>query len=89
MNFDDLTDEQIKAFRLADNKTAELAEWDYDLLNEEIQDILSIDMEEFGFDLFDPDEEHEKYEQATQERVENIENLGLGQFNGEDRKSVV
>lgn len=27
---DDLTDEQIKAFRLADNKVSEKAEWDYD-----------------------------------------------------------
>jgi len=80
---DDLSDEQIRAFRLADNKTAELADWDFDLLNDEIQDILSIDMEEFGFDLFDPDVEHEKYEQQTQERVENIENLAHGQFNGD------
>ena len=37
---DDLTDEQIKAFRLADNKVSEKAEWDFDLLNEEIDDIL-------------------------------------------------
>ena len=29
---DDLTEEQIKAFRLADNKVAEKAEWDMDLL---------------------------------------------------------
>lgn len=35
---DDLSDEQIKAFRLADNKTAELAEWDEDLLGKEMQD---------------------------------------------------
>jgi ParB-like chromosome segregation protein Spo0J len=27
----DLTPEQIKAYRIADNKTAELAEWNYDL----------------------------------------------------------
>lgn len=33
---DDLSDEQIKAFRLADNKTAELAEWDEDLLGKEM-----------------------------------------------------
>ena len=35
---DDLTDEQIKAFRLADNKVSELAEWDKDLLNLELND---------------------------------------------------
>jgi len=46
---DDLTDEQIRAFRLADNKTAELAEWDFELLDEELDLILDIDMEDFGF----------------------------------------
>ena len=34
----DLNEEQIKAFRLADNKTSELAEWDFDLLNEELHE---------------------------------------------------
>lgn len=48
---DDLSEEQIKAFRLADNKTAELAEWDIDLLSEELFDISNIDMAEFGFDF--------------------------------------
>ena len=43
---DDLTPEQIKAFRIADNKTAELSEWDYDLLPVEISDL-----EMAGFDL--------------------------------------
>lgn len=47
---DDLTEDQIKAFRLADNKTAELAEWDYALLDEEIAKLTDIDMSQFGFD---------------------------------------
>ena len=46
---DDLTDEQIKAFRLADNKTAEIAEWDADMLHVELED-LHIDMTQFGFE---------------------------------------
>lgn len=46
---DDLTDEQIKAFRLADNKVSEFAEWDFDLLDEELKDIFDIDMSDFGF----------------------------------------
>ena len=46
---DDLTDEQIKAFRLADNKTGELAEWDFARLKEELEKIQEIDMDEFGF----------------------------------------
>jgi len=46
---DDLTDEQIKGFRLADNKTAEIAEWDADMLHVELED-LHIDMTQFGFE---------------------------------------
>ena len=57
---DDLTDEQIKAFRLADNKVAEIAEWDIDLLNTELDDILNIDMSDFGFDLDLEDEEEQE-----------------------------
>ena len=46
---DDLTEEQIKAFRLADNKVSEFANWDFDLLNFELDDISNINMEDFGF----------------------------------------
>ena len=47
---DDLTEEQVRAFRLADNKTAELAEWDDDMLEEELSLLDDIDMSEFGFE---------------------------------------
>jgi len=46
-----LTDEQRKAYRLADNKTAELAEWDFGALELELNGITEIDMSAFGFDL--------------------------------------
>lgn len=46
---DDLTEEQIKAFRLADNKVSEFATWDFDKLDLELDDILNLDMEDFGF----------------------------------------
>lgn len=49
---DDLTEEQIKAFRLADNKVSEKAEWDFELLQEELED-LNINMSDFGFDDLD------------------------------------
>lgn len=51
---DDLTKEQIKAFRLADNKVAEFATWDFDLLNNELVDLLDFDMSIFGFDMITP-----------------------------------
>lgn len=46
---DNLTEEQVKAYRLADNKVGELATWDHDALNIELGDILEIDMSDFGF----------------------------------------
>lgn len=49
---DDLTDEQIKALRLADNKTNE-SEWDFDLLSGELDEIFELDMSDFGFDIDD------------------------------------
>lgn len=48
----DLTEEQVKAFRLADNKVGEIAEWDDALLFEELQD-LDMSMDVFGFEAFD------------------------------------
>ena len=52
---DDLNDEQIKAFRLADNKVSEMAEWDFNVLGEELGE-LDFNMEEFGFDIGITDE---------------------------------
>ena len=47
---DDLTEEQARAFRLVDNKTAELAEWDFNELQKELEAIPEIDMALFGFE---------------------------------------
>ena len=55
---DDLTEEQVAAFRLADNKTGELAEWDFDKLADELDLISDIDMSAFGF-IFPEDEDEE------------------------------
>lgn len=64
---DDLSDEQIKAFRLADNKVGEIAVWDLDLLNEELNDILDLDMSAFGFDLETDDENKEDLDTGFEE----------------------
>lgn len=52
---DNLTEEQIKAFRLADNKLSEIAVWDNDKLFANLNDIIDIDMTDFGFDVADID----------------------------------
>jgi len=46
---DELTEEQIKAFRLVDNKVGEIAEWDVELLPLELADIAA-DLSAFGFE---------------------------------------
>lgn len=54
---DDLTPEQINALRLADNKTNE-SEWDFEFLTTELDNIIDIDMSQFGFEIkMDTDEE--------------------------------
>lgn len=67
---DDLTEKQIQAFRLVDNKTHEYSDWDMDKLNEELLNIRDdFNIEEFDFDLF-----------------ENIESKELTEFDKEDNK---
>lgn len=72
---DDLNEEQIKAFRLADNKVSEKAEWDLDILNEELESIIDIDMSEFDFDL-DMDIE-EEFKENERHRTNDTYNLDL------------
>lgn len=86
---DDLTDEQVKAFRLADNTTAEQAEWDWDKLNIELEG-LNFDMLDFGLELPNvPDvdsfvEDTEDEEEPEEEEItNNILNLGYRQYEGE------
>lgn len=71
---DDLTEEQIKAYRLADNKLNE-SEWDSGLLKESLDEILDLDMEMFGFSDSDILEETEEVEgEAKFTEVLNEEN---------------
>lgn len=59
---DDLSEDQIRAFRLADNKVAEMSTWDYDRLEQEFMllDPLEFDIADFGFfPNYDTDDEEE------------------------------
>lgn len=67
---DDLTDEQIKAFRLADNKVAEFSQWDEEKLMKELDELGTIDMSLYGFDF--PDEEGEEEQDDTYTDKTNI-----------------
>lgn len=70
---DDLTDAQVKALRLADNKVAEFSEWEMNLLGEELgelAEISDIDMGDFGFD--DNLEMDDEEENGTEEKGVNL-----------------
>ena len=59
---DDLTEEQVKAYRLADNKLNE-SDWDFNLLDEELGMLSDdIDMSLFGFDVALSEETEKKVE---------------------------
>ncbi len=81
---DDLTEDQVKAYRLADNKTGELAEWDTALLDEELAELAAFDMEQFGFDVILQEEaseaEEDDYEvnppEETKAKLGDIYQLG-------------
>lgn len=64
---DDLTPEQVTAFRLADNKVAEFSEWDEELLMSELNLLEDMDMSDFGFDLDDSIEDVEVEEDDFEE----------------------
>lgn len=74
---DDLDDEQIKAFRLADNKVSEQAEWDWDLLDGEINDITNIDMGDFGFVFEEAEDSEATPKEKKNERLRTDEAYNL------------
>ena len=77
-----LTEEQKKAFILADNKLSDLGGWDFDLLSEELAEI-TLDMGEFGFDDIEPIEfeldieDDDEPKENERMRTNNAYNLGL------------
>lgn len=76
---DDLTEEQLKVFRIADNKVAEKSEWDTKKLFEELNALeVDFDMSLFGFseiddiditDLFEEEEELEKTKEDKKKKI--------------------
>ena len=73
IRIEDLTEEQIKAFRIADNSSGELAQWDLKKLEIELEDI-SFDMEDYGLKFdFSKEEPKEDEENSNEEGSENSE----------------
>ena len=84
VRLDHMTDEQRREYAIAHNATAELSEWDLDILPDELADL---DLSDFDFDLVvDEEEEIEEHdEQAEQDRIfkERMEN---GELSDDDEE---
>jgi len=75
----DLTPEQIKAYRIADNQTASLATWDYDLLSVELATLKEedFDLQLLGFnsDMLELLLEKDKEETAAEQTNRGLQSL--------------
>lgn len=76
IRLDHMTDEERRAYALAHNKTAELSEWDFEMLDTELEDIFDIDMSQFGFDISADDEPIEIIEDEVPETAPPMVRLG-------------
>jgi len=75
---DDLTDAQVKAFRLADNKVSE-SEWDFSIVREELFEIneMELDISLTGFNISDTDINPEAKKKGSSEKVSKIGHLEI------------
>ena len=69
---DSLTEQQVKAYRIADNRVSQESEWDLDLLKLELQDLQDIDLSVTGFDT----DELKEYLQGFQPQIVSAEDQG-------------
>lgn len=67
---DDLTEEQIKAFRLVDNKASELSSWDFEKLEEELEKITQLNMNDFEFEDIHEIDIDQFFEDSQKEKKE-------------------
>lgn len=79
---DDLTETQIKAFRLADNKVAERATWDMNKLDEELTELtnLDFDMADFGFEQKVNELDDDFFDDSENERVRTANTYNLDSY---------
>ena len=79
IRLDHLSDEERKAYILAHNKLTMNSDFDIDILNDELDDIINIDMEDFGFDFNEKDIEidDEDFKENERHRTNDTYNLDL------------
>ncbi len=80
---DDLTPSQVKAYRIADNRVGELAEWDMELLQLELADIeefTGFENIDFGFEKYEEEVTTEEHGEAPNEIIEKYMNSTIRQI---------
>lgn len=76
---DDLTEEQIREYALLDNKTNELADWDFDLLGEELAELDLSDFDlDWGIEELEPEKEVEEDDFDVEEAIPDEPKSKLG-----------
>ena len=80
IRLDHLTDEERKAYTLAHNKLTMNSDFDIDILNDELEDILNIDMSDFGF---------EKIEEEIKQEIEEQPEVEFSEVLGEEHNYIV
>lgn len=90
----DLTPQQLKLFAIADNRTAELADWDVDVLAKEFDTIPEVDLNEIGFSMEDiikllGTNENETDVETEEENEEKSYWIEVYPFNNEERKKIL
>lgn len=85
-----LTAQQVKAYRLADNKTGELADWDTDMLNIGLDELTQIDMSKFGFnfDIVEPIDDEDMDETDIVTHVLKIDKTTIDLTDDEYKKLI-
>ncbi len=75
IKIEDLDDNKIKAFRLADNKVGEIAQWNYEKLEEELMELKTINKELLGFDEEDVNIDWDNIEEISLDNYEEPEHI--------------
>ena len=80
---DDLTDEEVRALRLADNRTGEVAKWNPTLLQREMRGIKSLDMSKFKFE-FKSEHRPRGAERLRTDKAYNLHLVNIGDCAGKE-----
>lgn len=80
---EDLTEDQARAFRLVDNRTAEVADWDFAKLAEELQSV-DLDLSAFDFDF--PELQADEQSEYEAKKAEFEERMAAGELSEDDEE---